>query len=169
MGEAEYRFLTHWRLRGTCAEVADVLEAAEHLPRWWGTVYREARIIRQPYGPHGLGQVVSVRSRGLLPYRLHWQFTVLEERYPYGSTIEARGDFTGTGVWRFVQDGECVNVSFEWRVCVEKPLVRMLSPLLRPLFEYNHRWAMAKGAESLAAELTRRRNAIEAVRTLAPR
>jgi hypothetical protein len=158
MGDAEYRFVTHWRLRGTCAEVAEILEAAEQLPRWWGTVYRGARIIRQPYGPHGLGQVVSVVSKGLLPYRLRWQFTVLEERYPYGSTIEARGDFVGRGVWRFAQDGDCVAVSFEWQVYAEKPLVRMLSPLLRPLFEYNHRWAMARGAASLAAELTRRRN-----------
>ena len=34
-----------------------------------------------------------------------------------------------------------------------------LSPVLRPVFEWNHRWAMARGEESLQAELRRRHTA----------
>jgi hypothetical protein len=42
-------------------------------------------------------------------------------------------------------------------LAAEKPIVRRLSFLLKPLFERNHRWAMARGEESLKLELLRRR------------
>jgi hypothetical protein len=38
---------------------------------------------------------------------------------------------------------------------VRKPLVRHLSPLLRPIFAWNHRWAMQRGQERIAALLAR--------------
>ena len=39
-----------------------------------------------------------------------------------------------------------------------KPLLRRLSWLLKPVFAANHHWAMARGEESLALELRRRRH-----------
>jgi len=49
-----------------------------------------------------------------------------------------------------------VNLTYDWRIRAEKPLLRWLSPLLKPLFAANHRWAMAQGERSLARELARR-------------
>jgi hypothetical protein len=60
-------------------------------------------------------------------------------------------------VWTFTQDGGVVDVVYDWRISAEKPLLRKLSFLLKPLFEANHRWAMARGEESLRLELLRRR------------
>jgi hypothetical protein len=88
---------------------------------------------------------------------LRWDLEVLESRYPHGFTIAASGDFDGRGVWTFAQDGRFVDVTYAWRVRAEKPLLRNLSFLLRPLFEANHRWAMAQGETSLRLELARRR------------
>jgi hypothetical protein len=42
-------------------------------------------------------------------------------------------------VWTFVQDGPFVDVTYDWRLRVEKPLLKRLSFLLKPLFEANHR------------------------------
>ena len=64
---------------------------------------------------------------------------------------------SGAGEWTFEQDGPFVNVTFDWRVAAEKPLLRQVSAALRPVFEANHRWAMAQGEESLKLELARRR------------
>ena len=50
-----------------------------------------------------------------------------------------------------------MDVTYDWRLRAEKPLLRSLSFLLKPLFEANHRWAMAQGEESLRLELARRR------------
>jgi hypothetical protein len=52
-----------------------------------------------------------------------------------------------------------VDVSYDWRIRADKPLLRWLSFLLKPVFRWNHHWAMARGEESLRAELVRRRSA----------
>ena len=61
-----------------------------------------------------------------------------------------------------------VEVTYDWRVRARKPLLRSLSWLLKPLFAANHRWAMARGAESLALELRRGRARTEAERGAVP-
>ena len=52
-----------------------------------------------------------------------------------------------------------MNITYDWRIRAEKPLLRYLSFLLKPVFSANHRWAMARGEESLKAELARRAGA----------
>jgi hypothetical protein len=47
-------------------------------------------------------------------------------------------------------------VTYDWRIVAEKGLLRRLSFVMRPLFGANHRWAMARGEESLRLELARR-------------
>jgi hypothetical protein len=73
-----------------------------------------------------------------------------------GFTLVAQGDFEGRGIWTFKQDGPWVDVVYDWKISAEKPLLRYFSFLIKPLFAANHRWAMAKGEESLALELARR-------------
>ena len=55
------------------------------------------------------------------------------------------------------QDGELTEATYDWRISAEKPLLRYGSFLFRPIFSANHRWAMARGLESLELELRRRR------------
>ena len=63
----------------------------------------------------------------------------------------------GRGIWSFKQDGPQVNITFDWRILAEKPLLRWLSFLFKPMFATNHRWAMSQGEQSLRLELLRRR------------
>ena len=126
------------------------------LPRWWPSVYLTVEELAPP-GPDGTGRRVRLLTKGWLPYTLRWDLVVVESNYPNGTTIEASGDFNGRGVWTFGQDGAFVDVTYDWRVRAEKPLLRNFSSLLRPLFEANHRWAMAQGEDSLRLELSRRR------------
>ena len=151
-----YHFVTRWRIPGTCGEVADVLGDPLALPRWWPSVYLHVAEVQAP-DARGLGGRVELLTKGWLPYTISWQFEVVDSRYPYGFTIEASGEFDGRGVWTFTQDGAVVDVVYDWRISAEKPLLRNLSFLLKPLFEANHRWAMARGEESLRLELLRRR------------
>jgi hypothetical protein len=152
----DYHFISRWRIEGTCGEVADVLNDPLALPRWWPSVYLDVREIAS-HDASGLGRRVRLRTKGWLPYTLNWEFEVVESRYPYGFTIVAAGDFDGRGIWTLVQNGAWVDVTYDWRLRAEKPLLRNLSFLLRPVFEANHRWAMAQGETSLRLELARRR------------
>ena len=160
MSNNDYHFITRWRIQGTIREVADVLKNAEELPRWWPSVYLDVQELDSGDGD-GIGKVVALHTRGWLPYTLRWQFRVTESRYPFGYTLEAWGDFNGRGVWTFEQQGDWVNVVYDWKVRADKPLLRALSFLLKPVFAANHRWAMARGEESLTLELERLRGQSE--------
>ena len=154
----DYHFFTHWRVAGTIEEVADVLGEAEALPRWWPSVYLSVKVL-DPGDASGIGKVVTLHTRGWLPYTLHWTFRVVASRPPLGYAIEAWGDFVGRGVWTFRQDGDVADITYDWRIRAAKPLLTWLSPLLKPIFSANHRWAMARGEASLVRELERRRAA----------
>ncbi len=155
MSANDYHFVTHWRVPGTVAEVAEVLSEAEELPRWWPSVYLDVKVT-DPGDEDGIGKEVSLYTRGWLPYTLRWTFRVTESDYPHSFALESWGDFEGRGEWRLRQDGSIVDVTYEWSIRAEKPLLRYLSFLLRPIFAFNHRWAMASGERSLHLEMARR-------------
>jgi len=145
------RGINHWRVPGALEDVAALLRAPQDLVRWWPEVYLAVEVEHEDPG-----DVVHVRSRGFLPFTLSWSFRELEPRWPHGTTIEAWGDLVGRGVWTLAQEGGEVLATYDWRVRAAKPWLRRLSPLLRPLFAWNHRWAMAKGEAGLRRELARR-------------
>jgi hypothetical protein len=155
MASNEYRFITHWRVQSTREEIWEVLSNGPDLAHWWPSVYLDVQEI-QPEGAPATGKVISLYTKGWLPYTLRWQFRIRESSYPHTFTLDAWGDLTGRGIWTFEQDGDHVNISYDWMVRGDKPLFRYFSFLLKPIFSANHRWAMAKGEESLRLELARR-------------
>lgn len=148
MSSHAYAFTTLWRVRSTCEEISTVLGDAEDLVRWWPAVYLDV---------HKEGEVVHLHTRGWLPYTLRWSFVTTGRRDPHGFSLRAWGDFVGEGHWTFTQQGEEVEIRYDWTITVHKPLIRALSWLLKPVFSMNHRWAMAQGEVSLVRELARRR------------
>jgi hypothetical protein len=155
MTSNDYHFITHWRVPGTVQEIFEIIADASDLVRWWPSVYLDVQQL-QPGDGSGVGKIVKLYTKGWLPYTLRWQFRVTEAHVPYGFSLEAWGDFVGQGVWRFEQEGPWVNITYDWHIRADKPLLRYLSFLFKPLFAANHRWAMARGEESLRLELARR-------------
>lgn len=155
MASNDYHFITHWRVESTVQEVTEILGNGTDLVRWWPSVYLEVKELESG-DANGLGKVIDLYTKGWLPYTLRWQFCVTENRNPHGFALEASGDFVGHGIWTFEQDGEWVNIAYDWKVSAGKPLLRRLSWLLKPLFSANHHWAMRMGEESLKLELARR-------------
>jgi len=154
MASHDYCFVSRWRVPASCEETAAILSDAAALPRWWGSVYLSAE-------PEG--DVWRVHSRGWLPYTLRWSFERTHADLPRGFGLRAWGDLEGTGEWTFhAARGHAAaqghtEASFVWRVRADKPLLRYLSWLLRPVFAANHRWAMAQGERAIAHEVARRR------------
>lgn len=168
MASYEYHYITHWHIKGVVEEVAEVLRQATELPRWWPSVYLDVQEL-EAGDQNGVGRVIRLYTKGWLPYTLRWSFRVTESRYPYGFTLEAWGDFVGRGIWTLEKQGENVHVIYDWKISAEKPLLRYLSFLLKPIFGANHQWAMRMGEESLKLELMRRRAAtLEARAQIAP-
>jgi hypothetical protein len=157
MASHDYHFTTHWTVSAPVGLVADILEDPADLPRWWPDVYLEVSCLAPP-GPDRTGGRWRLLTKGWLPYRLRWSFTVVESRSPYGFTLVAEGDFVGTGIWRLWENPArpVTHVEYDWTIRAEKPLLRDLSWLLKPVFAANHRWAMARGEESIRREAARR-------------
>jgi hypothetical protein len=175
----EYAFLTTWLVPGTPDEITAILADVAALPRWWPAVYLSASVLESG-DERGIGRVVELHTKGWLPYTLSWRFAVTESDPPRGFAIRASGDFHGRGIWTLTPEADEVRgaavgtdagngpgttsapmtrVVYDWRISVEKPLLKRLSFLLKPVFAANHSWAMQRGAESLRLELARRRAA----------
>ena len=162
MAANDYAFVTVWRLAATPEEITDVLSDAADLARWWPSVYLDVRVESAGDPDTGVGKVVALWTKGWLPYTLRWTFRVTEAN-PGGFSIEATGDFVGRGVWTLepVRAADAPGVpetlvTYDWRIAAEKGMLRRLSFVMKPLFGANHRWAMARGEESLRIELARR-------------
>lgn len=158
---ADYEFRTVWRVAGTLGEVRDVLGDGPSLPRWWPAVYLAVTTLHEG-DETGRGGEIALFTKGWLPYTLRWTLRVTEPITNNGYALTATGDLNGNGRWTFEQDGPEVVITYDWQVSASKPLLRRLTWLLRPLFAANHRWAMARGEESLGLELRRRRATSEA-------
>jgi hypothetical protein len=154
MATNEYHFITHWRVQATQQEVMEILGDVMSLTRWWPSVYLDV-VELEKGNEDGVGKRISLYTKGWLPYTLRWQFVVTEVA-PDGFTLAAEGDFVGRGIWKFAQDGEWVDITYDWKIEARKPLLRRLSFLLKPLFSMNHEWAMKQGEISLKLELRRR-------------
>jgi hypothetical protein len=154
----DYHFVTRWRVPDArLEEVAEILDQPLQLVRWWPSVYLAARQLAPNDPVSGVGGVVALYTKGWLPYTLRWRFQVTERRLPQVLALSAQGDFVGSGRWTLRQDGDTAEVTYDWRIRATKPLLQRLTWLLRPVFAWNHHWAMARGYESLLLELRRRR------------
>src|SRR5688572_31031260 len=67
------------------------------------------------------------------------------------TTIEAvvTGDLSGIGIWSLTRIGEATHVRFDWKVGAGRRFIRVLTPVLAPLFRWNHNWAIKRAKEGL--------------------
>lgn len=164
----EYHFVNRWRLRGTIDEVAELIDHPEEFRLWWPAAWLDY----EPLGEgdeNGINRTFRYRVKGWLPYSLKLTFRVTDRRPPHTFVVASSGDLVGEGRWTLEQQGPKVEVTYEWRVQAERPLVRRLSSVLKPVFRSNHFWVMRQGAHSMMLELLRRRAKTAEERALVPR
>ncbi|MFD5428739.1 SRPBCC family protein [Streptomyces sp. NPDC127084] len=143
-----FRFESLWRLPAPPARVYAVLERAEDYPRWWPQV-REVI----PLGGHS----TAARFRSLLPCDL--VVTARGSRLDPGSgVLEARmaGDLVGWARWTLTPSGDGgTRARYEQEVVVQRPLMRRLALIARPVLRVNHAVMMRAGRRGLTAYLAR--------------
>jgi uncharacterized protein YndB with AHSA1/START domain len=141
---AQYRFLDTWRLPADIERVYQLVGRPIDYPRWWGEAWLS---VEGDGGDPEPGKHVEVLTRGYLPYRIRWSLTCLEVDRPNRIHSRLEGDFEGTGTWLLREDGDVTIAQLDFRPNATKPLIRNLTPVLRPLFRTNHAWAMRKGEQ----------------------
>ena len=157
MASNVFRFDESWSLPGASPhEVWDVLARGELLPQWWRGVYLEAERLDPGTEPR-VGARVKARARGFLPYRLNFIIEAVELVPDRLVAVKTSGDFDGRWRAELWPLGGGTRVDLTWEVTVERPILRLLAPLLRPAFVWNHRWTTPRGEAGLRAFLAGRR------------
>ena len=143
---SEYVFIDEWDVDAPREVVFEALADAATYPQWWKPVY----IAVETDGPPAVGRVSQQEFKGQLPYHLKTRSTIVRYQPPEEFEVEVVGDLTGRGVWTLTERGDGgVHVHFDWRVYADRPLLRYLTPLLRPVFRWNHNWSIKRAIEGL--------------------
>jgi hypothetical protein len=145
---AEYRFLTTWLLDSPREPVWDAIYDQERWPSWWRGV-EEAEELRAGE-ESGVGSVSRMVWKSLLPYRVEFEVTTRRVEPFHLLEGHAVGELEGVGRWRLYEQEEATAVLYEWNVSTTKSWMNLMAPLLRPAFEWNHDWVMARGGEGIS-------------------
>jgi hypothetical protein len=106
-----------------------------------------------PGGADRVGSRHEIEWRSRLPYPLAFEFTTEEVERPLTMAGRAEGELAGTGRWRLFEDAGVTAVLYEWNVHTTKPWMKLLAPVARPVFAWNHDVVMRWGGDGLARRL----------------
>jgi uncharacterized protein YndB with AHSA1/START domain/quercetin dioxygenase-like cupin family protein len=155
-----YVFVDEWDVAAPREAVFSALADARTYPVWWRPVYIDV----ESDGPAELGKESRQHFKGRLPYHLNTRSVITQLDPPRTITAEVDGDLRGTGTWTLTPIANGTHVRFDWQVHADRRLLRVLTPVLRPLFRWNHNWAIARamaGLEPFAQQLANQPTAAE--------
>jgi uncharacterized protein YndB with AHSA1/START domain len=141
----EYVFIDEWDVDAPQEQVFDALADARTYPEWWRPVY----IAVEADCPPQVGCVSRQEFKGRLPYHLTTRSEIVRLERPREFEVSVVGDLTGKGIWTLTPADGRVHIHFDWRVIADRPLLRVLTPMLRPVFRWNHNWSIKRAIEGL--------------------
>ncbi|MCW5907998.1 MAG: SRPBCC family protein [Chitinophagales bacterium] len=148
---ATYNFLTIWKFNAPLEEVYAAIHDADNYHLWWKGQSKVESI--QKGDALGIGAVKKFRTKSFLPYTLTYTGTVREVvplKKVVGTTV---GELEGTGTWIFEYNNGITTVKYYWQVKTNSRLMNFFTPVLKPLFAWNHDVVMRWGGEGLAKYL----------------
>jgi uncharacterized protein YndB with AHSA1/START domain len=155
MASTQFNLVTDWALDAPLEPVWQALKAPEEWPAWWRAVAKVERLADGDQ--NGVGAIRRMTWRTALPYTL--SFDMRTTRVVPMTLIEGRaeGELSGLGRWTLAPDGaRRTKVRYQWIVEVTQPWMRLIAPLARPIFAWNHGKVMGWGYEGLKAKLAGR-------------
>ena len=147
----DYEFVTIWRVQAPIDRVWNEIYNSKDWPTWWKGV--ESVVEMREGDETGVGSVRRYTWKSKLPYKLSFDMETLRIEPP--SLLEgiATGELQGRGLWQLSNEGNETKVRYDWSVETTKVWMNLLSPIARPLFEWNHNVVMSWGAKGLAQRL----------------
>jgi uncharacterized protein YndB with AHSA1/START domain len=141
----EYVFVDEWDVDAPQQAVFDALADARTYPEWWKPVYIEVKGDCEP----AIGCTTEQEFKGRLPYHLNNRSEIVAFNPPNSFAVKVDGDLRGSGTWTLSPRAGKVHVRFDWTVFADRPLLRYLTPVLRPVFRANHNYAIKQAMEGL--------------------
>lgn len=150
---SDYAFVTNWDFDAPLDHVWNLIEAAEKWPEWWKGVLSVTEI--SPGDENGIGSIRRTAWKSALPYKLEFDTELLRIERHRLIEVRAFGELDGLGLWQF----EALNenrtyVRYDWTVKTTKAWMKILAPVAKPFFRWNHDTIMRWGEEGLRRRLS---------------
>lgn len=157
----EYTFRDRWSVGADIERVSELFLDTTMIPRWWPQLSNVSVV----HGGDRLGHRRAFRSRvkGFLPYELEVGFRIVEVQFPWRFQVELTGDLQGSGGGSLEQIGNETSIDLHLTIRVERPLLQVLSFLVRPLLRAQHNWVMRQGELGLRRLLAEDRSSAHGV------
>ena len=146
-----YEFVTIWRVNAAIEIVWNEIYHSREWPIWWKGV--ESVIEVRKGNEIGVGSIHRYTWKSKLPYRLSFDMQTIRIEPPLLLEGIAIGELEGRGLWQLSSEGNETIVRYDWNVETTKRWMNLLTPIARPLFEWNHNVVMSWGAEGLGKRL----------------
>ena len=144
--------ISRWRLEATREGVWDLLTNPTDWPQWWPHLHGVSQIAGGD--GDGIGARHAFRWRSGLGYEIRIVMSTRRAERKRELEGTASGDVSGIGLWIIEDDAPgAIRVTSRWDVELSKPWMRLLAPVLRPVFAWRHFTVMAAGARGMARRL----------------
>ena len=150
----DYSFITQWWFDAPIERVWEAIRGAERWPSWWRSVSAVENV--SAGDDSGIGEVRRFTWRGRLPYTLTFEMKTTRVEPPSLLEGVATGELEGAGRWRLASESGGTAVRYDWNVRATKRWMRLLAPVARPLFSWNHDAVMKDGERGLRRLLAER-------------
>jgi hypothetical protein len=143
-----YTLFTAWHIDAPVEKVWAAIYSPQHWPTWWKGAVRVTEL--ETGDDLGVGGLHRYVWRSRLPYTLAFECRVTRVDPMVALEGTASGELEGRGRWRFYRAGSTSVVHYEWQVRTTRAWMRLLSPVARPLFKWNHDVLMREGGLGLS-------------------
>jgi hypothetical protein len=147
----DYNFITIWRVEAPLEDVWNEIYHSLDWPKWWKGVEDVVEV--QKGDERGVGSIHRYTWKSKLPYKLSFDMKTFRIQPPILLEGIAIGELQGRGLWRLSIEGSETVIRYDWNVETTKRWMNLLSPIARPLFEWNHNVVMSWGARGLEQRL----------------
>jgi hypothetical protein len=145
----EYSFMSRWVVRAPIKTVGTVLLRHEDWSSWWHGL----ETVEVTHTSNPIGAEFACTWRSHLGYRLRLVLTVTEYIPNHYIAFTSHGDLVGKGSFDLESHGNDTHITILWRVVTTKKWMNLATPLLRPIFVYNHHLLMKQGEAGINAYL----------------
>jgi len=146
-----YEFVTIWHVKAPIESIWNEIYHSSEWPTWWKGV--ESVVEVRKGDERGVGSIHRYTWKSKLPYRLSFDMQTIRIEPPRLLEGIAIGELQGRGLWQLSTEGSGTIVRYDWNVETTKRWMNLLSPIARPVFEWNHNVVMNWGAEGLGKRL----------------
>ncbi len=147
-----YLFISSWTISTASDRLWKMADQIEAIDCWDNVVFDK---VKHGQGVDGIGDVFRCTFKTKMLFPLSIYLTVTDKRKPDQFTLEVEGPLAGTGTCFMKQspDGAQTELRCEWKVRLHHAGLRLMNPLLRPVYTWSHDKVMDEGVHGVAASL----------------